>query len=224
MKRGGRTMTKREMVDKYVASRGFVHWEGEMEDNISPLAPWLLMNIQLGLFDKYIKPLKVKYNLSRMRKEWNDAYNKFNQDFFKAFEGDEVGEVVELMDDLERYTNNDVVRLLLAVREQVHTDNEVHRMAVSAGYVCFTLMVGARTLHNVRYKDVVPMTRFRKENGLGNCVKEMATPELDKMVNRCERWVSEYAFSNGLGNVMRNESIRRLTDALFRSVIRWANN
>lgn len=83
---------------------------GEVDKlDISPLIPFILADSGYNYYMKFVRPLKLKHEMNKLRNELIKDYNEFNRELFAAFEAknpDMVGEFIEKMDAfLEKMTD-----------------------------------------------------------------------------------------------------------------------
>lgn len=104
------------MIDTYLKSIGMKRIKG---DGLDPLMPFIMMDAMYQIYTKEIAPLPCRHELKHVKKSWIESYNVFNREFFRAFNVDEQGEVIDLMDDFEKFIHNDVLIAKLAIMNEL---------------------------------------------------------------------------------------------------------
>lgn len=104
------------MIDTYLKSIGMKRIKG---DGLDPLMPFIMMDAMYQIYTKEIAPLPCRHELKHVKKSWIEGYNVFNREFFRAFNVDEQGEVIDLMDDFEKFIHNDVLIAKLAIMNEL---------------------------------------------------------------------------------------------------------
>lgn len=120
-------MTSSEMINTYLKSIGMKRIKGE---GLDPLLPFIMMDSMYQIYTKEIAPLPCKHELKHIKKSGIENYNVFNRDFFRAFNVEEQGEVIDLMDDFEQFIHNDVLIAKLAIM------NEMKDLSTEDASVC----------------------------------------------------------------------------------------
>lgn len=219
-------MTKKEMVEKFLRSRGYKIVQGDAEHlaTLEAFLPWLMMDLQNSLFTEFIAPLPLKNQLKKARKDWAEAYNRFNAKFFNGFTTDEQVEICDYMDDLEKYMKTDLVRLRCAVMEQIPTDDFNAKQVVSASFACLVLTIIAETVHTKVYQAVRPLTKFQKSTKYHQELRPEPVPELRMIQSKVTYFGSNFAHSAGLGNILMSEKIQSLMESLGPKAVRWLSS
>lgn len=170
--------TPSTLLDTYFTYHNLTLLSGS-EHDCAPLMPYMLMDAMNLIYDDYIKPLDLKHNLKHLRKQWHDAYLRLTSDFFRCFNADQQGEVVEIMDGLSAHIHNEVELFRVAVMNHfMHIESDT-RVTLSAIIACNHLAQSAQIL----WKWV---RRSRRGNMLAN-------PHIAIVENTSLRFFDEYA-------------------------------
>lgn len=125
-------MTNKEMVDKWLLSRGMTRTSG---DGIDPVAPFFMLDIAWNLWNKTVTPLRCKFEMKRIKTMFAEKYKLFSKQFIDAFTLDESIEVTDKMDDLEAYIAN---HMTVA---KVQVMNYLTGISTEQKMVCGSLMI-----------------------------------------------------------------------------------
>lgn len=69
----------------YHKCRNLIPEQDDEQLDISPLLPFILADTGYNYYMKFVRPLKLKFDLQKCRKEMTRAYTDFNKDLFDAF-------------------------------------------------------------------------------------------------------------------------------------------
>lgn len=141
-------MTKRDLINRYLASIGKVRVQG---DTTEPILPFLIGDAIYTIYNKDIAPLKLTQEEKQLRKHWAKNYTMFNKPFFAAIGGEGSDEVVDMMDDFEEAIANDI----MVLRSEL------------------MLLLGGRSLRRPqahRIRPALPCTRPSRTARLGECL------------------------------------------------------
>lgn len=101
-------MTKRELINRYMASIGRTLVQGESAE---PLLPFLLGDVIYGIYNKDIAKMDLPHKEEIIREHWRINYDMFNKPFFQAIGSENHTEVTDIMDDMEAYIDLSLMRL-----------------------------------------------------------------------------------------------------------------
>jgi len=183
-------MTTKEIVDKYMAHHGYVRIQG---DSIEPILPMLMLDIVFDIYCKLIRDLECRHKVKQAKTAWKESYTTFNRDFFSCYNTDESLLVTDRMDDFEKYVNNEVVMLKLAIMNEMpkHEDFEV-RNTVSSAMLCNILAQAAQVFWEKNY-------RISDRRGEVNF-------NIQGLVNATYKFANEYHKTKDTVNINLNES------------------
>lgn len=125
-------MTNKEMVDKWLLSRGMERTSG---NGLDPVIPFFMLDIAWNMWAKTVHPLPVKFELKRLRNQFNETYRVFSSRFLSAFSLDESIEITDKMDEFEQYIANDLTITRVQVMNYLTELDYQHKM------VCGSLMI-----------------------------------------------------------------------------------
>ena len=101
-------MTKREIIERCLNGIGRTRVLG---DTSEPIMPFLLGDIMFQSYLQAVRKIDLRHEMKQMDKRWRALYKRFNDPIFHDFADDEKVEVTDLMDSLEEYLANDIMRL-----------------------------------------------------------------------------------------------------------------
>ena len=156
-------MTKNELINKYCKSVDSTLVQG---NSAEPLLPFLLADLIYDIYRKDIQPLDLPHREDVIRQHWRRNYNAFNQPFFQSLSPDDKEQVTDLMDDLERHIEINMMQLrseLMLLLQDVPFDR---RYLIVSALLCHILAQAAmcafgnvyknrRTVCTVRGRDLI---------------------------------------------------------------------
>lgn len=83
------------------------------------LVPYLLMDAEYSLYQKYVTKVSAKRELKKVKGAWVEAYGLFNRAFFSAFGEEQRDVVVDLMDEYEEWVGNSVEIARITVMNEI---------------------------------------------------------------------------------------------------------
>ena len=83
------------------------------------LIPFLLMDLEYSLYQKYVRKVDARRELKKVKNEWERAYGLFDREFFSVFSEEQKEWVVELMDEYEEWVWNGVEIARIAVMDEM---------------------------------------------------------------------------------------------------------
>ena len=81
--------TNKDYINTFTKYHECVDLNPESDDeqlDISPLLPFILADTGYNYYMKFVRPLKLKFELKRCRKQMIQAYTEFNRDLLDAFD------------------------------------------------------------------------------------------------------------------------------------------
>lgn len=141
-----------DLVTKYFRSLGFVKVKGSTSD-ITPLMPFLCLDIQYSYYQKVIAPIDATENLKDVRNKWRDAYNKLNKKFFYPYNQRDKDEIIDLMDSLEDAIKNDLLVLKVQIMNLIIDEPLDVQEVYSTCAVCNVLTRCALFYYETVYHD-----------------------------------------------------------------------
>lgn len=207
-------MEAKEIVSIYLRRSGLRVARG-LENSLLPLAPYLLMDVALTVWNEEIQPIKVDAQslteLSKAKERWNKAYRLFNRTFFACFTADQRDRVIEYMDSFSAYIGNQVTITKIRAMDIVRGEALEHQRYVSSLLVCNALSFYAETVWHTLYRSRAE----RINNQLS-----ATTTNTRKMAEEYMRHVMK------IGDRSYDENLEPLRDAmsaLQRAILRWLN-
>ena len=131
-------MTKKDIVEKYIAGYGYKRISGQ---TLEPIMPVLVLDLMYQIHNEWLaEPAKQFTRKNRFHhQKWMESYKAFNRRFYGVFTVDEYDEACSLMDDFESVMANDLTIARVAVMScfpELETDQRIVLGTIS---VCNTL-------------------------------------------------------------------------------------
>lgn len=212
-------MTKRDLINTYLASIGRTRVQG---DSTEPLFPFLLGDAIYTIYNRDIAPLELRREEKRLRNHWAENYTRFNRPFFAAIGGDGSDQVTDLMDDFEEAISNNVMMLrseLMLLLGDVPFDQ---RKPIVSALLCHVLAQAAQ----YAWGNVYRVATLVKRTG---AVKQVCVhrPEKNRYLDAINR--DAYALANMWHNAIslalvdpnKTRGIPPAINALCRKIYRW---
>lgn len=107
-------MTKKDIVEKYIAGYGYKRISGA---TLEPIMPVLVLDLMYQIHNEWLaEPAKKFIQKNRLHhQKWMESYKSFNRRFYGVFTVDEYDEACALMDDFETRMANDLTIARIAV-------------------------------------------------------------------------------------------------------------
>lgn len=223
-------MTNSELVNKFLQHRGFSKIQGE---SLLPIMPYIVMDVVYNMYNKTIRPIPAKHELKRLKKTWEDAYNRFDRTFLAAFTTDEQDEIMDKMDDLEEYIAN--AKTIAEVQTMNCFDflTLEQQKVLACANVCNLLTHYAGQIWSNIYKNY-DLSKGRRKPGYqyyeikGKIYKEKPnlSPELCAIERASEKLMDEYYKTIG-GRDVNLQACPKMKEsciALVRKVLEWLKN
>lgn len=144
-------ISNKELVDAFMRYRNFVRIKGD-DNDIGPLLPLILLDMQLQIFDKSVRPVESTYEQAQFRNLWIRSYNLFNRGSFFAFKEEYRDRIIELMDDLGEYIDYNIMLLRVSVSDVLKDFAFEHQKVLSDCVVCNALIQIAQSWWRGTYK------------------------------------------------------------------------
>lgn len=215
-------MTKRDLINTYLASIGRTRVQG---DSTEPLLPFLLGDAIYTIFTKDIAPLKLRQEEKRLRNDLAANYTLFNRPFFAAIGVDNQDQVTDLMDDFEEAIANNMTMLrseLMLLLQDVPFDR---RGIIVSALLCHVLAQAAQFAWGNVY-------RWRKVVGKAADGRKMMVnhPEHNAYLDAINR--DAFQLANRWHNEIRadlldpnkTKGIPAAINALCRKIYRWLDD
>lgn len=146
-------ITNQEIVDTYLKYRGKRRTSTGKIDNTLPLMPFFIMDVVYQIYNKDIKNIECKHQMKRYRTQWVDNYNKFNHEFFRAFNNEQRDYIIDLMDEFAEYIHNTIVMMKSAVVNSFTQETEFEdKRNLAALLTCNVLCQTAQHLYGDMYR------------------------------------------------------------------------
>ena len=171
-------MTNAELVTRFIRYYGGQISEEKVGNDITPVAPYILMDVAYQSYCKHIAPMQVWGRVRQLRNRWSDAYNRYNRQLFLPFREDEYGEITDKMDEIEEYVGDEVgtlERAIIAYLDgKIDGDREI---------------IASILLINILAQAAQELTKIACESLTGKPAK---SPELDTVRILCLKFGSAY--------------------------------
>ncbi|MBQ6762342.1 MAG: hypothetical protein IJP49_06280 [Bacteroidales bacterium] len=210
-------MTKKDIVEKYIAGYGYKRISGQ---TLEPIMPVLVLDLMYQIHNEWLAPAAkgfVRKNRYHHQK-WMEAYKAFNRRFYAAFTVDEYDEACLLMDDFESVMSNDLTIARIAVMgcfPELETDQRVVLGTIS---VCNTLCHIANAFwHNVFRKP------YRDVTGRVITGDPLPNADIESMIHHSIRLMNEYYRSIGgkRAQAPASQSVEDTVNVMIRHIWEW---
>lgn len=184
-------MTKKDIVEKYIAGYGYKRISGA---TLEPIMPVLVLDLMYQIHNEWLaEPAKQFIQKNRLHhQKWMESYKSFNRRFYGVFTVDEYDEACALMDDFETRMANDLTVARIAVMgcfPELETDQRIVLGTIS---VCNTLCHVANAFwHNVFKKP------YRDVTGRLVAGDPLPNQDIESMIHHSIRLMNEYYRSIG---------------------------
>lgn len=98
-----------DFLKAFADKRGYII--AKAEKAMILLLPFVMMDVAYECFRKDIKPLELQHKAKQYRKNWGEAYTRFNRHFFDTLDPDMQDAFCDKMDSFKRYMYLDIVQL-----------------------------------------------------------------------------------------------------------------
>lgn len=200
-------MTNAELVTRFIRYYGGEITEVRVGNDITPIAPYILMDVAYQSYCKHIVPLKVKGRAKQIRGYWKDAYNKFNAQLFLPFKPEEYAEITDKMDEVGEYLTDEVKALETAiiafVSDKIDGEREV---------------VASILLTNILAQAANELVCIASEGLTGQGAKSR---ELDAIRIWCIKFANAYLPPEGDINTSDDPTVCEAVSALSHKIARW---
>lgn len=209
-------MTKRDIINTYLASLGRTRVQG---DDTEPILPFLLGDAIYTIYNQDIAPLDLRQREKQLRRDWSEHYALFNRPFFAAIGVENHEQVTDLMDDFEDFIGNSMMVLrseLMLLFQDIPFDQ---RKPVVSAILCHILAQAAQHAWGNVYRVA---TRVDKDKNVLS-----HRPERNRHLDAINR--DAFALANiwhtaiqkSLVDPNKTKGIPPAINALCRKIYRW---
>lgn len=200
-------MTNAELVTRFIRYYGGEISEAMVGNDITPVAPYILMDVAYQSYCKHIAPLQVKGRAKQIRRYWAEAYNLFNSQLFLPFKEAEYGEITDKMDEVWDYLTDEVKALETAIiafiSDKIDGEREV---------------VASILLTNILAQAANELVCIASEELTGQSAKSR---ELDAVRIWCIKFANAYLPPEGDINTSDDPEVCKAVSELSNKIARW---
>jgi len=215
-------MTKRDLINRYLASIGKVRVQG---DTTEPILPFLLGDAIYAIYNKDIAPLKLTQEEKQLRKHWDKNYAMFNKPFFAAIGGEGSDDATDLMDDFEDAIANNVMVLRSELMLLLGDAPFEERKPIVSALLCHVLAQAAQHA----WGNVYRVAEIIGTDAKGNKIISHR-PEKNMCLDAIRRdsfilantWYGD--ISSSLKDANKTKGIPPAINALCRKIYRWLDD
>ena len=147
------TIQNKELISAYMRRTGRTYITSDADD-LTPLLPFLILDVEYQLYLKYILPLECAHESARWKKEWGRTYTALNNSFFSAFDDDQCEAVIDRMGSLEEYVSDSIEQTRAAASDYLSKFVPHDKInVVSVCMVCSVLAQSAGIIWDSIYRD-----------------------------------------------------------------------
>lgn len=198
-------MTNGELVKRFIEYYGGK--PGNVGNDITPIAPYILMDLAYQSYRKHIAPLPVRGRAKQLRTYWSSAYHKFNSQIFLPFNTAERDEVIDRMDDIEDYLSEEITELENAITAYLETKN-----------VRNTEVITCAILNNILAQSAQELIRIASTSLTGQPAESR---DLDGVRIFCIKFATEYLPPDEYIDTSSDERVNNAVDALSHKIALW---
>lgn len=159
-----------DFLKAFADRRGYTIEKGDKA--IVLLMPWVMMNVAYEYYCRDILPLKLTQKTKLYRKQWKEAYDKFNSWLFDCFDNDMQDAFCDKMDEFKKFMYQDIVQLQSKmIRCLPQNASAENKQIVSAALLSNRIARVSYDMFSACYSGVVKRTLTI--NNKKDCVKSI---------------------------------------------------
>lgn len=181
-----------ELTEIYLRHIGYIRKDGV---SLEVLEPFFLIDLCYSMFNSVIKPIECKHEINRIKKAWRNELSSFFNKFFRAFDDETQGEVVDKMDYFEDYMSEEVNNLRAAIWGEFQEESEKNRELISVAVSCQILAAYANIIRSRIFAKVKPLEYVYIHNQKIYCKQDLDSspdPQISRMEELPIQWVALY--------------------------------
>ena len=198
-------MTNSELVSRFLGYYG--HGAIDARGDITPVAPFILMDMAYQSYCKHIAPLPVKGMAKRARSCWEDAYRRFNKKLFLPFAPQEWDDIVDRMDDIEEFLREEGVALEEAIFTYLEGKVDVGRDVIASVLLSNILSQAANELVRITNSTIIG--------------RNLGDKDLDSIRIWCIKFANFYLPLDGDVNTSEDIGVCKAVSALSHKIAEW---
>lgn len=164
----------RGIVDSYLKHNGLKVIAGEYGAG-DVLYPFLLMDLQYSIWHGEVEKVECRHELKRVKEKWRESYGLFTRSFFAAFSVEQQDEIVDLMDEYEKWMEGTLMCVRVAVMNAIREREFEEQKLLSACLLCNCLAQCAQIVWGTIFKD------------------ERGRPKVNREIEEVARWSKGFA-------------------------------
>lgn len=200
-------MTNAEIVTRFIRHYGGQITEEKVGNDITPVAPYILMDISYQSYCKHIAPIDARHIVKKLRSQWSDAYNRYNRQLFLPFKEEEYGEITDKMDEIEEFVGDEVKALETAIIS--HLEGKIDRDKE---------IIASILLTNILAQAAQELTKIACQSLTGQPAKSR---ELDTIRIYCLKFGSAYLPPEKNINTSEDPDVCAAVSALTHKIAKW---
>lgn len=200
-------MTNAELVTRFIRYYGGEITEGKVGNDITPVAPYILMDVAYQSYCKHIAPLRVHGRAKQLRGYWADAYNRFNKQIFLPFKPEEYAEITDKMDEVEEYLTESVKAVETAIVAYLRGKIDREQETIASILLCNILAQAAQELIKIACESLTG--------------KPAKSPELDSIRVFCLKFGAAYLPPEADVNTSHDPAVCEAVSGLSHKIAEW---
>ena len=219
--------TNKDYINTFTKYHECVDLNPESDDeqlDISPLLPFILADTGYNYYMKFVRPLKLKFELKRCRKQMIQAYTEFNRDLFDAF--DDYDKKHNTGDGYESMTASFIDKMdvfLETLTDHLRVVRVQVMQALPAGTPFDVKQVVAATLmFNHLAKCAQDLWKMTFDDGTGGDAEH---PALNNLMHKTQLFATLYMKQHGqlYADIDSDKAkpIQQAANILYRYIIKW---
>lgn len=201
-------MTNAELVTRFIRYYGGEITEERVGNDITPVAPYILMDIAYQSFCKHISPLKLTGLAKVCWRRWAKSYRDFNKQIFLPFKIEEYDAVTDRMDEIGEYLADEIKGVEDAV--MAYLDGILGPNAKEV----FTCVL----LNNILAQSANELICIASEGLTGTPAKSR---ELDGVRIWCIKFANAYLPPSGDIDTSNDPGVCDAVSALSKKIAKW---
>ena len=200
-------MDNADIVTRFIRYYGGQITREQVGNDLTPVAPYILMDVAYQSYRKHILPLPVKGRAKQLRGYWASAYNRFNRELFLPFRPEEYDDIIDKMDEVEDFIGEEVKTLENAIVAFLDGKIEHDREVIASILLCNILAQAAQELICISCEKMTG--------------KPAKAPELDSIRIFCLKFANEFLPPEGDINTSEDPAVCEAVSKLSHKIAEW---
>lgn len=201
------SITNRELISAYMRRVGRTYITNDAND-LTPLLPFFILDLAYQLYLSHVLPLQCSHEARRWRSEWSKTYGKLNREFFSSFDDDQTDAVIDRMESLEAFVDEDINAVRKVVADYLAASVPSDKTETIA--VCMVCNVLAQSASLIWEKV------YRGENGQG-----VPNRDIERLVHATSAFLNSWHKPDRYVNCNDDEAVDSAIVKLQARIVAW---